>query len=184
MNLLPEEKQKSVRKEYHLRLATVALFVVTGIFVAGSIFLLPSYVSVFSQYNDANAAIEFSQNNQNISDATTAKEMDELKKELALLSADTSDYVSDVFLLVTGSRNNIQVTGLSYEKNGAGVATVVVSGIAPSRQALQTFSKVLSGVYQFSEVRLPVSNFVEDKDISFTASLTLRGADTATIKKK
>ncbi len=54
------------------------------------------------------------------------------------------------------------------------ISTLEIYGVAKNRDSLRNFKTALDNNPTFSEVNLPISNFLEKKDLSFTVSITLK----------
>lgn len=182
MNLLPLTEQIKVKTEYRVRLLALSLFGGAIVCVIGAVFLLPAYVAVFAK--EKSISVEFSalKESDTPESAALAGELQELKKQIASLSlAEGNGRVMDTISLAIKKESEasalsapISITNIVYDTDKAGGRTLSLGGVAGNRNALRALVKALGEEYPFEFVRVPVSNFVKEKDIPFTVSITIR----------
>lgn len=175
-DLLPRERARAFRKDYFLRLATVAVIALCALVVIHGILLLPSYVYVLgrvSSYESRIAAL----------DATlAASEEQEVNARLSALRADT-EYLSRLKDSVAGSdairgilgisRPGITLTGFSFTPPVSGKeGKMTVSGTASTREALRSYNLALASASFISRADLPISAYAAERDIRFVITLS------------
>lgn len=174
-NLLPEDRLRSLRQIYFLRLAVVSLIVLAGVIAIHGVLLVPSYLFVEGQVRERTTALA------EIEATLAGSEEKEVSARIASLSADAlyltrlsgvpkaSTAVSSVVAL---PRPGIRLTGFSFAPVAEGGATMVVSGVATTREALRAYERVLSEQTYITSATLPISAYAKDSDISFAITLT------------
>lgn len=185
MNLLPLTEQAKVKMEYRARLLALSLFGGAIVCVIGAVFLLPAYVAVFAKESGLTAELFVLKENDTPENAALAEELQGLKKQLAVLSLAGGDKrVMDTIALAIKKEGEasalsapIRITNIVYEGGNAKEHTLSLGGVAGNRNALRALVKALEEEYPFESVRVPVSNFVKEKDIPFTISISLRNPE-------
>jgi len=175
MNILPQEEQKKIRKEYVARLIIVALtFLLITIGVA-FILLAPRYFS--SKEHKQNLASYL-----NVIDASNVadsgdllKSVVDVKKKIELLRPDEKNTLvyEEVFAPAIKKRGGIQIKGLLYERTKTQEEIARITGTAPNRDSLLKFVQALKEEKSFVKVDVPVSDFVEDANIEFSINISL-----------
>jgi len=181
-NLLPFEERKRLQKEYLLRILVLFFW---GIFITGIIglaSLLPAYFlsktkyrSVTEEHQSLTKILELKEKNDNL-----ASLLKELEEETTVLGNKTSILLpTDIFQKIIGKKSNaISLGAFTYQivpdKKDPNKKSLVVSGIAQTRESLVAFVDKLRGDSVFSRVDLPVSNLAKSSKINF--SLTLEGS--------
>ncbi len=175
INLLPLEEKKKVRGEYFARLAVTTLYFLFATLLIVLVFIISSYISLA-------AAGEANRNRLDMlasGGAPATEEFDriilETNKKLNILQGgDKDEHIYDqVFGTIISYKGEIRITGLSYEKAKDGSALVRLTGVSPDRESLLAFTKVLEQEGPFTNVEVPVSNFVKEHDIEFSMEITL-----------
>lgn len=169
-NLLPQEHQRDIRKEYIHRRRTLFFFILCFVFVSGFITLLPSYVLSVQKENEV-LTLEAKDDNVQTADILKLnKSVTELKANASLVITDTpKKLVHEIFAEILGkASSNISIKSLLYRKQGADPLEVSVVGVAKTREGLLSFAKALESIPSFSHVDVPVSNFAKDKNIEFS----------------
>ena len=176
INLIPNEEKKVMIKNFYYRLTVVILFALGLVILIASIVLLPSYFISSGKERSFNKSL----------DAETAKEIETINQQnLSIVLA--LDY--KLSLLEKSSRNkfilservineillkktpDIRITQIYFENNVTEGRKINISGTAPSRERLSTFSRTLENDPLFKKVDLPISNFIKGSNIRFSLSL-------------
>ncbi|MBI5005255.1 MAG: hypothetical protein HZC03_01485 [Candidatus Lloydbacteria bacterium] len=180
-NLLSPESQKNIRQEYRLRLAITAVFALMVIIVFAGILLVPSFLLSSVKATESEARLD-------ILHKTPARNLEEeIKAVVIKTNADTA-FLSEsgnqtfsvggfVEHLLETKPDSIAITGIFYEKSKAkdNVSDKAsIRGIAANREALSAYAASLGSDRYFAEAVLPVSGFVQEKDIEFSVSLKIK----------
>lgn len=175
-NLIPDSVKEKILKDYQERRVVVWLcaFLLLSIMIV--IFLLPTYVHVFSEEKNIRADVEVVKNSLQLKKADdvvgTIKATNELLK--ALSPAKSQIRTSEILEKALGVKNAaIHITDIEYMETKTSSSTVLLKGIADKRESLREFVTALEGTKGFAKVELPVSNFAKDKNIDFSINITL-----------
>lgn len=177
-NLLSSDRTKAQRREYFLRLAAVAAFFVGTLFVLAGVLLAPSYIYAIGQKEVHKTQLA------TLQDAQAAREEEGVTKRITALTADTqrlrasasspsvSAALQSVLALPRGGILVTRFTVTAPQASGA-EGTMVVSGIAASRDALRQYHDSLGRLAFVARADLPLGAYARESDIPF--SITLHG---------
>lgn len=174
INLVPPPGLAAVKKEYWLRVASVWLFLFGTVCLIGATFLLPSYIQLTAQINDAKSTM-VSLNDTATSFDISAAQLITANQQAALLvhNADNTaltDYIARAESLV---QPGITLTSFVLQVRPETNPTFTVSGQAATRQTLVAFRDALEATTEFVEVSLPISNLITNQDIPFAMDITI-----------
>jgi len=172
--LLTDNARIKVKKEYFLRRLIVGIGGICIIFLMGIIALLPSYIISKARMNEANIKIQALNNKASIKEAhALVVGMDELSQEIASLSPATGSTLPyELFLKIVNSKpTGITINSFVLKKDLKSIV-ISVSGVANGRKNLSDFENILNNSGNFSEVKIPVSNFAKNSDINFQFNLS------------
>lgn len=167
--LLTDKTKEKVMHEYVLRRMIVIMCSLIAVFFIGIIGILPSYVLSNARQNEV---LERTRVMNSIGQEGGKPDLEnwllqtnERLRELSpKLDTDRpSDFVDKV---ISQSLKGVRITGFSWIKTGDSIV-LSVGGVATDRQTLLMFERRLNASGYFSEVTLPISNLVKDKDIDF-----------------
>lgn len=187
INLLPISGIKRIISEYRVRLITTALIMLATTMIIALVLLFPAYL-LASHKRDL-----ISENLSKMGDqATSTQEVKNLEKIIKEtdVTIDTLggkgqkfSVSSDILLKTSGYRTeNIKIIGIFYDKKDTNGA-LSFKGSAGSRQNLTEFVDLLKKDPAFTDVSLPISDLVKDKNIDFTIILKLKGDKDTTRNK-
>lgn len=175
-NLLPEGRVRALRQLYFMRLAVVAVLLLSVVAVAHSIFLLPSFLFLRDQVGEQRDELA------RLSTALSGGEEKQVSERVARLNADAkrlaelaaepraSAVISGIVAL---PRTGIRITGFTYSpKNASVAASMSVSGVASSRESLRAYEQQLAAEPYVDSTSLPISAYAKERDIPFTIALT------------
>lgn len=176
MNLLPQDEKKKITREYHARVATAMLFLIGSVVFLGIGMLVPAYASLFLKEKSIALVLgaPILDEQARAYDALSG-EMEEAKQKLVILEDGTNDrrIYEEIIAPIVLLRGGVSLTGIVYEKNNNGGGIMRVEGEAENREHLRGFIKALESEPVFARVEIPVSNFVKEKDISFSLEITV-----------
>lgn len=174
-NLLPEERIRSLRRVYFIRLAVVAILLLSGVILVHAVLLLPSYLYLRNQVGERNASLTA------LTTTLAGSEEKEISARVAALSEDSA-YLARLSSVPKASaairaitalpRSGIRLTGFSFAPKVGAETTMSVSGVATTREALRTFEQSLADQPFITSADLPISAYAKERDIPFTISLT------------
>lgn len=176
-NLLPIEEKNKIKKEYRMRLAVVAMFLLSGLIVVSIVLLAPSYILSSVKYKSATTRLEAEK--KKISDSADGLDPIKIAKKvnanLKILGQESSmmPLSYDVFTTVVGHKpESVKIKSIFYDREkDAGRVSVV--GVSKDRKTLLLFLQSLESEKMFNSVELPISSFVEGEDIEFTIRITI-----------
>lgn len=170
VNILPPEGKKKIKKERFIRLFASSLLAISTLFVSLIILSMPTWYSL--------AWIKISVANH--ASATSEKAYEQLSDDLKLYNS-TIKHLQEVerFQNFSNLANDldelggpsISITQFSFDAGKKPKA--IISGVAATRGDLSEFRDNLESDSRFSEVDLPLSSLVNDKDSSFSITFNL-----------
>lgn len=173
-NLLPEGRTRSLRQLYFLRLATVAVLVLSGVAIVHGVLLLPSYLFVRAQVDERQMRLD------TLSASLSGAEEQEVSARVAAIATDSAYLAkraaapkasSAIAALLAVPHDGIRLRGFSFAP-AEGRARMLVSGVASSRESLRGYEQALAGEPYIEQVDLPISAYAKERDIDFTITLT------------
>ncbi len=177
MQLLPPQETVKIHREYHARLAVVALGLFAVTLFLGALFLSPAYF-LSSQREDASVGSA-----RALKDSVALRNKNDLAPSIALAKnklnalADANAGVPANELIATALRKQgagIHLTLLSVSRAEAGGRTLLLSGTADNRDVLLAFRRAVSGEKVFASVEVPVSDFAKDSALPFSLHATVK----------
>ena len=179
INLLPPEERGRIKKEYRLRVIAVYTFFIGSAIFVGFILLLPAYFLTNVVVHDAEREATVLENS---SESTKREEINAkllLTKERlrAIAEGDIRTELYEVVQKVAAHRTKaITIRSFSYTRGltEEQPSSLLISGVADTRDDLLSFTQELQDDDFFEEVVLPVSSLAKDQDIKF--DLDIKGA--------
>lgn len=176
-NLLPRSKKRALRREYFVRLVTVALGLITLLVIIRGVMLLPAYLYVHGQAISEQAELD-----RIASSASSAQER-EINDQINAVKSDIT-YLGRLSSLPAASdairailavpHTGVTLTGFTYTAPNATSkqAQLAITGTAQTRDALRAYVASLGQLDYVSSADLPISAYAKDSDIPFTVTLT------------
>lgn len=178
INVLPEEEKKMLKREYWMRLLTMATNLLTVTAIVATLLILPSYFYSKDKEALAESKLEaFNIANPEIAKTDLDTKVAEINNKLILLNSSKSDLiVSDLILkdIMSLRLKGISILGINYKEEKDKPKTIEIEGIASNRATLRAFKSNLDSDQNFAMVTLPISNFLEPTNINFTISIDLK----------
>ena len=140
-NLLPREKTKALRREYFIRLATVAVLILIAIVLVQIALLVPSYLYEREMVTSRTTELKrLSANLATTQEQEVQSQITSLTAEstylLALNNAPTASAALRAILAVP--RPGITISGFTYGLAGDGTSkTMQITGVAATREDLR-----------------------------------------------
>jgi len=176
-DLLPPERQRAISREYFLHLCATAALFVTGLVLAATVLLVPTFVFLSKSMRAKEAHLA------NIESAFSSTDEAALSARLTALSRNAATLSSlarapsasaTVRTALAISRPGIVLSGFVYAPvSGTRPGTLSISGVAATRDALRSYQLALSSSSFATSADLPVSAYAKDSDILFTIVVTL-----------
>lgn len=175
-NLLPKAAKDTIRREYRVRLAAVALFFLSAALVIAALMLLPSWF--LSAQKEAAARARADALVRSLSQRSAAgleQELRTAQQRLNLLSRE-APVVSLYELterIAAGRPPGVSLESITFSRTPEGRRAAFVSGTARDRAALVSFSRSLERARAFEKVDLPLSALAKEKDLIFSLTAVL-----------
>jgi hypothetical protein len=172
-NLITEKQKKIIITDYLFRILAVSFFILSflGLYVLA--YVIPYYIvisneniKITGQFKSIISPESTGQNVLQVANQT----LDEMK---AIELYDKNNPVPSVYFggIIEHKNPDIKITKLSFGLVKAGEGHLTVSGISKNRSGLVAFIESLKSVAGFASVDSPISDFVQDSDISFTLDI-------------
>lgn len=187
INVLPDKEKRTLRKEYWMRFFTMLLNLIALASVVATLLLFPSYFLSRSKENLVENRLEvFNKENPGLTNSNIDKITSDINSKLGILDkAETSYQVSDKVLNnILSSRTsgiifsqilfNEKIIKTSKTTKIENLSVLEIYGTAINRDALRNFKTALDNNPNFTEVNLPISNFLEKSNLIFTISITMK----------
>lgn len=185
INVLPTKEKKFIHRQYWLRLSTIMLNLTALIFTISSMLLFPSYFFSKLKENIVESRLEaFNKENPDLINNNVDKITSDINQKLKILDKETpsyqiSDEVLDSILLsrtkgITFSQILFNKKTIKTTDSSKDVFVVNIHGVAINRDSLRNFKTALDDNASFSEVDLPISDFIEKSNLPFTISVTMK----------
>lgn len=160
-----------LKKEYRLRFLTVASFILSLVLFMQIISLLPSYINLNSEEKFVTEEINSRENVSNREDPEGISDKFDLVRQVTgILKEDSKHATEYIKIIVNVQKPDISINTITFSKESN---TIVVSGLASSREALKTFGDSLKDD-AFEKADVPFSNFADSTNIPYTITITLR----------
>lgn len=135
--------------------------------LVGFISLFPSYIKVASEHAESERIV----NKSSGIDSSLEQFRFELENDAILLESLTSNQslkYSDIILSTISARGSVAITAVSFEDTASSTVSLVIQGVAPTRDDLVEFKTRLENMSVGNTVVLPVSELAQSKDIKFS----------------
>jgi len=179
INLIPPTAKKQVVHDYYLRVGALALFVITVLCVAYSLFLLPTLLVIQAQYAvigpqqklAAEESIAFTTAVTAVEEANTLASLLAVRQQVPPIL----ELINNVQSLTNGTIMIGQIAAAREEDFS--VSSLAISGEATTRAALAAFRDRLEADARFENVVLPLANLAKDVEVPFSITLTVINED-------
>lgn len=185
INILPQKEKKLLHKEYWMRFFTIVLNLIALASIVATMLLFPSYFLSQSKENLVENELEiFNKENPGLTNSNIDNIIGDINSKLEILNKAENPYqISDKVLnnILSSRMSGITFSQILFNKKTVKVSGVEkdlfmleIHGVATSRDSLRNFKTALDNNPSFSEVNLPISNFLEKTDLIFTISITMK----------
>jgi hypothetical protein len=172
-NFLPNHERQGIKRDYHIRVFIVFLFFLSLAVIVGVGSLFPAYIHARMDeeihLNDVAALKE--KTDAGVFAATTQA----LSSSTALMSVLTGSIASGPFSTaianIVSARGDIEISSFSITQADPSKLSLVIGGIAPTRDALLAFKSRLDAIVPGGTVTLPVSELANDTNIQFSIQI-------------
>ncbi len=177
-NLIPPDAKKHVLIEYWIRVASVWMLLAAGCFLVFAILSIPQYVVVSSQLKVLEVE-EAAMQEAGAGEYTIAVAAIDRANDLAKQLNKKSTLIPATELL--GAVEAAQGSGVtlrtySYSPKDGVVSEIRVRGSAVDRTSLANFQNALEDSPKFLSAKVPVSNLLRDKNLTFDITVDVNTA--------
>lgn len=174
-NLLPPKEKTNIRFILWTRVARAIGFGLGSVLLVGLVFLMPTFFFIASQEGDLDRLIQVER--QRMQRAGIADRLNQVKainqlttRVNAELTPSNSPFelTRDLLKIVPP---DIAFTSFRYDPASSLVA---INGFSPKRSTFLTFLHAVEAHPRVKAVASPVSNIIEEANVKFTLSVTLR----------
>lgn len=176
-NLLPSSAIRAVRREYFMRLATVAAGLLVIALVVHSVLLFPSYLRAHEEVTRQQAEIDqISKQAAASQEKDAAARIRSIQDDIAYLGRLTTTPTASgaVRAVLSVSRPGIRLNSFTFTapaKPGA-PGQMTLSGTAATRDSLRQYVLSLGQLPYITKADLPISSYALESSIPFTITLT------------
>jgi preprotein translocase subunit YajC len=174
INLIPPIGQAALKHEYILKVVTCHAFLLAGVFLAGSVLLIPSYVLVQSQLKSERSQSEEVMVTQNEFKGIQA-ELERAQELLVYVQpGDAVISASGLFeTVVQTATPGITFKAFEVVPVEGVVSVVTVLGVAKNRTELAAFKNAVEDLPLFETATIPLSDLAKEENLPFALTLTL-----------
>ncbi len=176
-NLLPFERQRTLSRDYVLRVIVVIAWLLTAITCTAAMLLLPTYVFLAASSGAKEMRLANIKSAISPEDETVfATRLTKLSNNMAILTAlaNTPSASTIIRSMLAVVRPGITLSGLNYTPaTPKSPGILILSGTSETRAALRNYQLALESVPLVRSAALPISAYAKDTDISFTITVTL-----------
>lgn len=173
-SFLPVQDQKALKKRYRLHATIVALFMLSVVGIVGVGSLAPAYIRVAFEEMTQTASLKSSSiDSENLNAAEMVEELrGDASAARELLEMSSRELSSTLIKDAISARASVRVLSIAISDISTTTATMVIQGIAPTRESLVSFKTRLEGFAAGNKVELPISELAKSKDIPFSLRFT------------
>ena len=174
-NLLPTKELAALKREQYHRLAASVLELLSGVFILGTILLMPAGLVLFGSKESVAKRLETTRQLAEREGAASAGDtIADTKEKMEILATNEAmvkphGLIERVTDLVPAG---VSLDEIEFTRDGEAV-TVGISGGAVSRAALLSFSDALKGSGLFADVVIPIESLARNTDLRFRLTLSL-----------
>lgn len=173
-NLLPQDRQAAARREYLIRVASVACGLLTLLALALGAMLVPTYLYLAdrvalaeSRLGELDAALASSGEGE-LSSRVASIKADVGRLDAIYASPSAAAAIRTVLLVPS---EGVSLGGITFSASLA-EGRMTVTGTAATREALRQYALALSSLPFAKSADLPLSAYAKESDIPFTITLT------------
>jgi hypothetical protein len=170
---LPYHEQKEIRRDYRVRASIVSLFFLSLTLIVGIGSLFPAYI---------HASLEEGLHLRDVAalkQTSNAGVLAAAEKDLsgstviisALAGSVTPGPFSGVIADIVSARGNVEISSFAVTRAASSTLSIVIGGLAPTRDALLAFKGRLGALAPGISVTLPISELAHETNIQFSIQI-------------
>lgn len=179
INILPEKDKKILRYEFYIRFLSIIFIFITIFGLLAAVLFLPTYFISHSKKLQANQKLEiFNNENGDMNQVDLNNSISLINSKLGILSdnsAGDNKYItksiSDFLLL---RPKGISFYSILCNEKLDKTLLFNIQGRAFDRTTLSGFKVLLENNPIFSDINLPLSSFINNSNIDFDISFTMK----------
>lgn len=175
-NLLPRDRVRSLRQLYFLRLAVVAVLLLSIVAIAHAVFLFPTHLFLSGQVRDRTETLaSLKASLEGSEEREVSERIASLTNDATYLAAlgDMPQAATSIAAIINIGHVGVRLTGFSFDPGNADrPAKMTVSGVADTRESLRSYEQSLLDASFIDTTDLPISAYAKERDIPFTVTLT------------
>lgn len=173
INLIPPAAKKSVIREYWKRVITVWLLLFSSALIILVVFLLPTYVALQTEIGLLDEKVAVNAGLLSAYDVSATELVTANAQAKLLLDSESEISLSEIIIkLDTIAGKDVSINNYIFESK-IDNNTIVLSGVAVTRQALALFKDTIGKEEEVASVDLPIPNLIKDKDLIFTMTIKM-----------
>jgi len=177
INVLPEDVKRRIKNNYWKRFTIMILNILSISIVLATLLLFPSYFFSKEKENLAEVRLEtFNINNPELSKNNTEEVIMGINSKLDILAKQSKTNISSGVIagLLSSRPQGVSFNQIIFNKRTDGVFVMEVYGLASDRNTLKSLKTNLENNPLFDQIDLPISNFIESKNINFKISMIVK----------
>jgi len=177
INLLPASRLRTIRRDYFMRVISIAVLFTALLIIVFGILQVPTYTYLKHEtviQNQKLDSLKAQLATQNVQD--TKKRLHDLNTNTIFLTGLSNVPMTSSAIRAALSVNHtgVKILRLTYTATVSkikGSEKMTLFGTASTRSALQKYKRALQAKSFINRVDLPVDSYAKDTDISFTMTL-------------
>lgn len=174
INLLPYKQKKIIELIRFLRIIKITLIAIIILAITSVALFFPSLITINNHFTLARHEFKTLEMQGVVLKPTVIEVLDSRVRVLTekLAFPTTPSPTEYVALIRSIAQSSIILSGFTMEK--AGTAVVAVSGVASTRETLQSFVESLQKNESIMSVDSPLSNYIKSKNNEFRITVTFK----------
>lgn len=177
INVLPDQEKKNIKRIYWARFSSVLFNILSFMTILTMISLFPSYIYSKAKESEVDQKLmQFNIENPGDEIQNLDKMIKSINKDAIVLKEKTPKYFFSENILkeiLSLRTKGIIYSQIVYNKKNPNTTTLEIRGQADDRTALKNFKIGLEESAKYKKVELPISNFIEKKNLDFIIYLEI-----------
>lgn len=175
INLLPPIAKKRVMREYHFRVVSVWLILLSLVLLISSALVTPTLFLVNSlvEANERDLGEVRQDQSANEEISKVIKENNEIVRQINS-SQERVNFSELIYLLDDLAEDEVNLTQYTFKETEGKIDAISLIGFAATRGSLSDFREALDKRESFSDIKLPISNLAKDRDITFSMQVNYK----------
>ncbi len=175
-NLLSPQRLRELQQAYFVRLATIAMVILSILITTYGLLRVPTYIYLKTELLARQQTLVSLSNQLSEQNASyTSARLASLNNKALFVSklADAPSAITASQRMLSISRKGITLTSMTYASAvSKNTNTVTLTGIALTRVALQHYQQALERASFVTKASLPVNVYAKNTNIKFTMTVT------------